>query len=170
MRPRARGGARGPGDAAGRPMTLGLSWLRSTLPHRLEAYLARWPLLPPPFWRQPTLWVGWGLLVWVAETVTPAPVHTVPLSLVAVLLAAWAGNFAWSLGLAGLLPWGSLVSWWWCGEPWPWWMELLNSVGEMVEMGIAAVLMTAVQRHAVRLALERDPRLARRQRQRRPAG
>jgi len=139
-----------------------LGWQLCTLPWRLEAYLARWPLSPPPFWRQPTLWVGWGLLIWVAETVAPAPVHTISLGMVSVLLAAWAGNFAWSLGLASLLPWGSLVSWWWWGGPWPWWMELVNDVGEMVEMGIAAVLMTAVQRQAVRLALERNPRLPRR--------
>lgn len=128
-------------------------WL-STLQHLLESYLAQRPLWPPAFWSRRALWVSWGLLVWTAETLTPAAVHTMPLGLVSVLLAAWAGSLAWSLGLACALPWGAWISWWWWGGPWPWWVEGVNGCGEMIEMAIAVVLMTAVQRHAVRLALE----------------
>jgi hypothetical protein len=152
----------------GQPVAHDLDWRLSTLQRRFEFYLAQWPLWPPPFWSRRVLWVGWGLLVWTAETFAPATVHTMPLGLVSVLLAAWAGNLARSLGLACALPWGAWVSWWWWGGPWPWWVEVVNGLGEMIEMAIAAVLMTAVQRHAVRLALERDPRLARPQGQQLP--
>jgi hypothetical protein len=155
---------------SGQPVAHDLGWRLSTLPRRLESYLAQWPLWPPSFWSRRALWVGWGLLVWTVETFAPATVHTVALGLVSVLLAAWAGSLAWSLGLACALPWGAWVSWWWWGAPWPWWVEVVNRLGEMIEMVGAAILMTAVQRHAVRLALERDPRLARQQGQRGIAG
>jgi len=49
-------------------------------------------------------------------------------------------------------------------------VEVVNGLGEMIEMVGAVVLMAAVQRHAVRLALERDARLARQQDQRGIAG
>jgi hypothetical protein len=123
--------------------------------------LAQWPLSPPPFWGHSLVWLGWGVCLWVAETFMPVDLTLLPLGLMPVLLAAWAGKLSWSLGLACLLPWGSLVSWWWWGGPWPLWMEVANSIGRLVAMVMAAVLMTAVQRHAVRLALERDPRLPR---------
>jgi hypothetical protein len=149
-------------------MKHGLSWRLSTVQHQLESYLAQWPLSPPLFWGQRGVWVGWGLLMWVVETFTPPELHMLPLGLVSVLLAAWGGNLPWSLGLACLLPWGSLLSWCWWGGPWPLWVEVINIVGHTMAMAVAAVLMTAVQRHAVRLALERDPRLARRQGRRGP--
>jgi hypothetical protein len=49
-------------------------------------------------------------------------------------------------------------------------MELLTAVTRVIAMMVTAILMTAVQRQAVRLALERDPRLARHQGQREPRG
>ena len=104
----------------GQPVAHELGGWLSPLPRRLEFYLAQWPLWPPSFWSRRGLWVGWGLLVWTTETFTPAVVHTVPLGLVSVLLAAWAGSLAWSLRLACVLPWGAWISWWWWGGPWPW--------------------------------------------------
>jgi hypothetical protein len=92
---------------------------------------------------------------------TPAALHVTPLGLVPVLLAAWCGDFRWSLGLAMGLPWGAWVSWWWQGAPWPLWVEVINALGQTIAMVVTAVLMTALQRHAVRLALERDPALPR---------
>ena len=135
----------------------------TTQSHHLASYLAQWPLSPPWFWRRRWVWVSLGLLLWMAETFLPAEVDMLPLSLVSVLLASWSGNLPWSVGLACLLPWGSLLSWWWWGGPWPLWVEVVNGVGDTIAMVVAAVLMTAVQRHAVRLALERDPRLPRQQ-------
>jgi hypothetical protein len=78
MRPRAGGKARGPEDAVGPPMRHGRGGRLSALPRRLDSYLAQWPLWPPACWRWRTLWVGWGLLVWTAETVIPTAVHMVP--------------------------------------------------------------------------------------------
>jgi hypothetical protein len=102
-----------------------------------------------------------GLAVWAAECLTPAAVYMMPLSLIPVRLAAWCGDFIWSLGLALGLPWGGVLSWWWQGRPWPLCVEVVNGLGEMMAMVVTAVLMTALQRHVVRLALERDARLPR---------
>jgi hypothetical protein len=128
---------------------------------RLNHRLAHWPLSPPPWWCWRPVWVALGLAVWAAEWLTPAALHMMPLGLVPVLLAGWCGDFIWSLGLALGLPWGALLSWWWQGEPWALWVEVVNALGQTVAMVVAAVLMTALQRHAVRLALERDPHLPR---------
>ena len=91
---------------------------------------------------------------------TPPDLHLVPLGAMPVALAAWSGAFACSLGLACVLPWASLVSWWWGGSDMALWIEVVNDVGYLVSLVGVALAMTALQRHAIRLALERDPRLA----------
>jgi len=71
---------------------------------------------------------------------TPAALHMMPLGLVPVLLAAWCGDFIWSLGLALGLPWGACLSWWWQGAPWALWVEVVNALGQtaatMIEKGL----------------------------------
>jgi len=126
---------------------------------RLNHRMAHWPLSPPWWWCRRPVWVAMGLAVWAGEVLTPAALHLMPLSLVPVLLAAWCGDFIWSLGLALGLPWGACLSWWWQGAPWALRVEVVNALGQTVAMVVTVVLMTALQRHAVRLALERDPGL-----------
>jgi hypothetical protein len=121
--------------------------------------LIRWPIAPPPLLRQPLFWVLSGVLVWGFELVTPPDLHLVPLGASPVALAAWSGALGWSLTLACLLPWASLVSWWWGHSDMALWIELVNDVGYLVSLWGVALAMTALQRQALRLALERDPRL-----------
>ena len=59
-----------------------------------------------------------------------------------------------------MLPWAQLLLCNGVGKcDWPLWVEVLNALERNLMLGVAALLMTALQRHAVRLALERDPRL-----------
>jgi hypothetical protein len=126
---------------------------------RLNHRMAHWPLSPPSWGCRRPIWVASGRAVWAGEVLTPAALHLMPLGLVPVLLAAWCGDFIWSLGLALGLPWGACLSWWCQDAPWALWVEMVNALGQTVAMVVTAVLMTALQRHAVRLALERDPGL-----------
>ena len=126
---------------------------------RLNHRMAHWPLSPPSWWCRRSVWVASGLAVWAGEVLTPAALHMMPLGLVPVLLAAWCGDFIWSLGLALGLPWGACLSWWYQDAPWALRVEVVNALGQTVAMVVTVVLMTALQRHAVRLVLERDPGL-----------
>jgi|SRR5919197_3202195 hypothetical protein len=123
--------------------------------------LTRWPLAPPPGLRHPGCWVAMALGVWLFEVLMPPDLHVLPLGALPVALAAWSGATGWSLTLACLLPWASLMSWWWDGSDMALWIELVNDVGYLLSLWGVALAMTALQRHAVRLALERDPRLSR---------
>jgi hypothetical protein len=126
---------------------------------RLEYYLAHWPLLPPSFWCRRSVWVAGALAASVVEILTHPALHTMPLDLIPVLLAAWCGRLAWSVGLALVVPWNTWLSWWWWNKPWPLTVVIASVLTEIVVTAAAAGLMTALQRHAVRLALERDPQL-----------
>jgi hypothetical protein len=121
--------------------------------------LTRWPLAPPGGLRRPWCWVAAGVGVWTFEMVTPPDLHVVPLGALPVALAAWSGALGWSVALACVLPWASWLSWWWGGSDMALWVELANDVGYLVSLLGVALAMTALQRQAVRLALERDPRL-----------
>jgi hypothetical protein len=130
---------------------------------RLNEHLSHWPLLPPRVlcWR--VIWVGLSVTISGLDILTPPALQLPLLYLVPVLLAAWAGDLPWSLGLALVCPWTGLMLSGVVPFPWPVWMEVLNALGRTLMMGGAAFLMTALQRQVVRLALERDPRLPRRQ-------
>jgi hypothetical protein len=112
---------------------------------RLNEHLSHWPLLPPRVlcWR--VIWVGLSVTISGLDVLTP-PALQLPLLYLA-LVYLWTG-----LMLSRVVPF-----------PWPVWMEVLNTLGRTLMMGGAAFLMTALQQHVVRLALERDPRLPRRQ-------
>jgi hypothetical protein len=90
---------------------------------RLNHRMAHWPLSPPSWWCRRPVWVASGRAVWAGEVLTPAALHLMPLGLVPVLLAAWCGDFIWSLGLALGLPWGACLSWWCQDAPWALWVE-----------------------------------------------
>jgi hypothetical protein len=126
---------------------------------RLEYDLAHWPLSPPLFWCRRSVWVAGALAAWVVETLAHPALHAIPLDLMPVVLAAWCGNFAWSVGLALVVPWNTWLSWWWWDKPWPLAVVIMSVLTEIVVTAGTAGLMTALQRHAMRLALERDPRL-----------
>jgi hypothetical protein len=130
---------------------------------RLNEHLSHWPLLPPRVlcWR--VMWLGLSVTICGLDVLTPPALQLPLLYLVPVLLAAWAGDLAWSLGLALVCPWTGLMLSEGVAFPWPVWIEVLNALGRTLMMGGAAFLMTALQRQVVRLALERDPRLPRRQ-------
>jgi hypothetical protein len=130
---------------------------------RLNEYLSYWPLLPPRMLRWRVVWVGLSVTICVLDILTPPALQLPLLYLVPVLLAAWAGDLPWSLGLALVCPWTGLMLSGVAPFPWPLGIEVLNAFGRTLMMGGAALLMTALQRQAVRLALERDPRLPRRQ-------
>jgi hypothetical protein len=130
---------------------------------QLDHQLTCWPLGPPPVlcWR--SVWVGLGLAVCGLDALTPPALQVPLLFLLPVLLAAWCGDLAWSLVLALVCPWTWLVlGLGAAAPPWPVWIEGLNALERTLVMGGAALLITAVQRQALRLALERDPRLPRR--------
>lgn len=126
---------------------------------QLDYYLAHWPLSPPPFWCRRPVWVACVLGAWAAETLIHPALHTIPLDLGPVLLAAWCGRLDWSLGVALVIPWNMVLSWWWWGQPWALAVVIASVLGQIVALAAVAGLMTALQRHATRLALERDPRL-----------
>ena len=130
---------------------------------RLNEHLSCWPLLPPRVLSWRVIWVGLSVTICGLDVLTPPALQLPLLYLVPVLLAAWAGDLPWSLGLALVCPWTGLMLSGVVAFPWPVWMEVLNALGRTLMMGGAAFLMTALQRQAVRLALERDPRLPRRQ-------
>src|SRR5262245_45356613 len=121
--------------------------------------LEHWPLSPPLCLRRPCCWVVGRAAVWAFEVLTPPDLHVVPLGALPVVLAAWSGATGWSYGLACVLPWASLPSWWWGCSSMALWIELVNDVGYLASLWGVALAMTALQRQAVRLALERDPRL-----------
>jgi hypothetical protein len=129
----------------------------------LYYYLAQWPLYPPLFFCWRTLWVGLGLAIWGLDYLCEPALQVEALLLVPVLLAAWCGDFAWSLGLALVWPWAHLLLGHGVGAcDCPLWVAALNTLGCNLMVGAVALLMSALQRHAVRLALERDPRLPQR--------
>jgi len=130
---------------------------------RLNEHLSHWPLLPPRVLSWRVIWVGLSVTICGLDVLTPPALQLPLLYLVPVLLAAWAGDLPWSLGLALVCPWTGLMLSGVVAFPWPVWMEVLNALGRTLMMGGAAFLMTALQRQVVRLALERDPRLPRRQ-------
>ena len=133
---------------------------------RLDYHLTHLLLQPPAPWCRLWLWLAWSAGVIAADALTPPELLLCPLACGPVLLAAWAGSLAWSLGLALAHPLVHVALWWLLGEPWPWWVKTLNTLARLA-LGLgAALVMTALQRQAVRLALERDPRLPRQ----RPAG
>ena len=126
----------------------------------LDYYLAHWPLYPPLFFCRRMLWAGLSLAIWGLGYLSHRALQLPVLILVPVLLAAWCGDLAWSLRLALVLPWAQLLLCNGVGKcDWPLWVEVLNALERNLMLGVAALLMTALQRHAVRLALERDPRL-----------
>ncbi len=127
---------------------------------RLEQRLAHWPLSPPRCLCRRLFWVGLSLAVWGLDYFSHPAFQISLLILGPVLLAAWCGDLTWSLGLALVLPWGRLLYKGVGGCDWPFWIEVLNALERTAMVSGAAVLMTALQRHAVRLAVERDPRLA----------
>jgi hypothetical protein len=126
----------------------------------LDYYLAHVPLRPPPFWRRPAVWAAWGLMVLGLDVLVPGAMDPLILGLVPVGLAAWNAALGWSLGLALGLPWGRFLTWCVLGQnTWPLGVEFVNMLSRLV-IGLAiALLVTALQRQASRLALERDPRL-----------
>jgi hypothetical protein len=63
----------------------------------LDDYLAHWPLYPPLFFCWRTLWVGLSLAIWGLDYLSDPALQVEALLLVPVLLAAWCGDFAWSL-------------------------------------------------------------------------
>jgi hypothetical protein len=130
---------------------------------RLNEHLSHWPLLPPSVlcWR--VIWVGLSVTICGLDVLTSPALQLPLLYLVPVLLAAWTGDLPWSLSLALVCPWTGLMLSGVVPFPWPVWIEVLNALGRTLMMSGAAFLMTALQRHVVRLALERDPRLPRRQ-------
>jgi len=105
--------------------------------------------------------VGLGLAIFVLHVMMPPALQVPLLFLLPVLLSAWSGALAWSLAIALVFPWTRLVLGAVMVYPWPAWVEVLNALERNLVMGVAALLITAVQRQAVRLALERDPRLLR---------
>ena len=126
----------------------------------LDYYLAHWPLYPPLFCCRRMLWVGLCLVIWGLDSLSPPALQLEVLLLVPVLLAAWCGDFAWSLGLALVWPWVHLLLGHGVGAcHCPLWVAVGNTLGCNLMVGAVALLMSALQRHAVRLALERDPRL-----------
>jgi len=129
---------------------------------RLDDHLTRWPLSPPRVFCWRSVWVGLGLAVYGLNALTPPELQLPLLFLLPVLLAAWCGDLDWSLALALVFPWTRLVLGSGAAYPWPVWIEVLNALERNLLMGGAALLITAVQRQAVRLALERDPCLPRR--------
>ena len=129
----------------------------------LDYYLVNWPLYPPLYLCRRTLWVGLSLAICGLDYLSHLALQLAVLILVPVLLAAWCGDFAWSLRLTLALPWVQLLLCIRVGKcAWPLWVEVLNALQHNLMLGAVALLMTALQRHAVRLALERDPRLPRR--------
>jgi hypothetical protein len=106
--------------------------------------------------------VGLSLTIWGLDYLSDPMLQVEALLLVPVLLAAWCGDLAWSLGLALVLPWAHLLlSHGIRACDWPLRMAVLNTLGCNLMVGTVALLMSALQRHAVRLALERDPHLLR---------
>jgi hypothetical protein len=66
----------------------------------LDYYLADWPLYPPLFFCRRPLWLGLSLVIWGLDYLSAPALQLEALLLVPVLLAAWCGDVAWSLGLA----------------------------------------------------------------------
>jgi hypothetical protein len=129
----------------------------------LDYYLAHWPLYPPLCFCRRTLWVGLSLAIWGLDSLSDPALQVEALLLVPVLLAAWGGDFAWSLGLALVWPWAHLLLGQGVGAcDGPLWVAVLNTLGCNLMVSAVALLMSALQRHAVRLALERAPRLPQR--------
>jgi hypothetical protein len=129
----------------------------------LDHYLAHWPLSPPLFFCRRTLWVGLSLAILGLESLSDPALQGEALLLAPVLLAAWCGDLAWSLGLALVWPWVHLLLSHGVGAcDYPPGVAVLNTLGCNLTVGAVALLMSALQRHAVRLALERDPRLPQR--------
>jgi hypothetical protein len=107
--------------------------------------------------------VGLSLVIWGLDSLSDPALQVEALLLVPVLLAAWGGDMAWSLGLALVWPWAHLLLGHGVGAcDGPLWIAVLNTLGCNLMIGSVALLMSALQRHAVRLALERDPRLPQR--------
>lgn len=127
-----------------------------------SSYLSHWPLVPPGALGRPWLWVLVGVVTWILDAVTPPTINLMPLGLVPVVLAAWSGSLPWALALAGVIPWGGMIDWYWYSAPWSVWIEVLDAIFDVLTAVWVAVLMTALQRHAVRLAIERAPYLPRR--------
>jgi hypothetical protein len=130
---------------------------------QLNEQFSYWPLRPPQVLSWRVVWVGLSLTISGLDALMPPALQLPLLYLVPVLLAAWAGDLSWSLGLALVCPWIGLMLSGVVVFPWPIWIEVLNAFGRTLIMGGAAFLMTVLQRQVVRLALERDPRLPRRQ-------
>ena len=127
----------------------------------LDHYLAHWPLYPPLFFCRRTLWVGLSLVILGLDYLNDPALQVEALLLGPVLLAAWCGDLVWSVGLALVWPWVHLLLGHGIGTcNGPLWVAVLNTLGCNLMVGAVALLMSALQRHAVRLALERDPRLS----------
>jgi hypothetical protein len=124
-----------------------------------HSYLSHWPLMPPSILARPWVWLMWGMVACALDAVTPPKIDLMPLGLIPILLAAWSGSLPWAVGLACVLPWGGMVDWYWYQAPWSVWVEVLDALCDVITYVVAAVLMVALQRHAVRLAIERNPRL-----------
>ncbi len=75
---------------------------------------------------------------------SPPELFLCPLACGPVLLAAWAGSLAWSLGLALAHPLVHVALWWLLDEPWPWWVKTLNTLARLALGLAAALVMTAL--------------------------